>query len=40
MMLDERMLLAPHAAGEEGFPVCRQMHNVLAELLPSPADSF
>lgn len=40
IMIDERMLSVPHAAGEEWFLVCRQMQDVLAELLPSPTDSF
>lgn len=39
-MLDECMISASHAAGGQCFPVCRQMHDVLAELLPSPTDSF
>ena len=39
-MLDELMLVALHAAGAEWFLVCRQMHDVLAELLPSPTHSF
>lgn len=35
-MLDEPMLSAPHAVGEECFLVPKQMHDVLAELFLSP----
>lgn len=39
-MLDECMLSSPLAAGQEWHRIIRQMHNVLAELPPSPTDSF
>jgi len=36
IMLDEWVLSAPHAAGEEWFLVCRQIHNVLQSCFPLP----
>lgn len=38
--LDECMLSSPLAAGQEWYLIIRQMHSVLAELLPSPTEFF
>lgn len=39
-MLEMHVFSVPHVAGVLWFPVCRQMHDVLAELLPSLLKSF